>query len=260
VIKTSRIPIICICNDRQSQKIRSLVNHCYDLKVRRPTKQQIATRLVAIAKGEGMLMEQNAAEMLVEQVGNDIRQALNSMQMWRSSNKSMNYTDVKAGMQRIEKDKILRLSPFDACGTILGGSKTSFQDRYESFFIDYALSPLLIQQNYIDSAKQGIFRNTSLDDVARMEMLSRASDAVSDSDLAAAAIRGQNMHWELLTTQAVFCVRAGAFVQGFQAFPGFPAWLGKNSSASKMARMTKEIVHHTALTIGQVRIPSVFSL
>lgn len=35
VIKTSRIPIICICNDRQSTKIRSLVNHCYDLRVSR---------------------------------------------------------------------------------------------------------------------------------------------------------------------------------------------------------------------------------
>ena len=32
VIKTSRTPIICICNDRQSQKLISLVNHCYDLK------------------------------------------------------------------------------------------------------------------------------------------------------------------------------------------------------------------------------------
>ena len=254
VIKTSKVPIICICNDRQSTKIRSLANHCFDLKVRRPTKQQIASRLVAVAKGEGMLLEQNAAEMLVEQVGNDIRQALNSMQMWRASSASMNYTDVKAGMNRIEKDKVLRLTPFDACGSILGGNKTSFDERYNSFFIDYSLTPLLVQQNYVDSAKGGIFRNPALDDVARMEQLSRASDAVSDIDLAAAAIRGQNMHWELLTTQAVFTVRAGAFVQGFQAFPGFPAWLGKNSSQNKMSRLTKEIVHHTALSIGQVSI------
>ena len=255
VIKSSKIPIICICNDRQSQKIRSLVNHCYDLKVRRPTKQQIAQRLVVVARGEGMVMEQNAAEMLVEQVGNDIRQALNAMQMWGASSSSMNYTEVKAGMNRIEKDKILRLTPFDACGGILGGSKTSFDDRYNSFFIDYSLTPLLIQQNYVDSAKSGIFKNPALDEVQRMELLAKASDAVSDSDLAAAAIRGQNMHWELLTTQAVFCVRAGAFVQGFQAFPGFPAWLGKTSTTSKMNRLTKEIVHHTALSIGQVSIP-----
>ena len=187
-------------------------------------------------------------------MGNDIRQALNSMQMWRASSASMNYTDVKAGMNRIEKDKVLRLTPFDACGSILGGNKTSLDERYNSFFIDYSLTPLLVQQNYVDSAKGGIFRNPALDDVARMEQLSRASDAVSDIDLAAAAIRGQNMHWELLTTQAVFTVRAGAFVQGFQAFPGFPAWLGKNSSQNKMSRLTKEIVHHTALSIGQVSI------
>lgn len=34
VIKSSKVPIVCICNDRQSPKIRSLANNCYDLKVR----------------------------------------------------------------------------------------------------------------------------------------------------------------------------------------------------------------------------------
>ena len=32
IIKTTKTPIICICNDRQSQKVKSLANHCYDLK------------------------------------------------------------------------------------------------------------------------------------------------------------------------------------------------------------------------------------
>ena len=220
--------------------------------MRRPTKQQIASRLVEIGRLEGMAMEQNSAEMLVEQVGNDIRQALNSMQMWRASNKSMNYMDLKSSMGRIEKDKILRLTPFDACGGILGGNKTPLNERYESFFIDYSLTPLLIQQNYIDSSKSGAFKNPQLNESEAMQCLSAASDAVSDSDLAGSAIRGQNMHWELLTSQAMMCVRAGNFVKGFQAFPGFPAWLGKNSSTSKMGRLNKEIVHHTILTIGQV--------
>jgi replication factor C subunit 1 len=62
LLKLSKIPIICICNDRsiffiiiivfinlklknrQSTKIRSLAAHCYDLRVRRPTKMQIANR------------------------------------------------------------------------------------------------------------------------------------------------------------------------------------------------------------------------
>ena len=32
IIKTAHVPIICLCNDRQHQKIRSLANHCFDLR------------------------------------------------------------------------------------------------------------------------------------------------------------------------------------------------------------------------------------
>jgi len=39
VIKKAKVPFICICNDRQHQKIRSLAAHCFDLRLRRPTKQ-----------------------------------------------------------------------------------------------------------------------------------------------------------------------------------------------------------------------------
>ncbi len=41
VIKKTQVPIICICNDRGSQKIRSLAGHCYDLKFAKPMKQQV---------------------------------------------------------------------------------------------------------------------------------------------------------------------------------------------------------------------------
>jgi replication factor C subunit 1 len=224
IIKLSKTPIVCICNDRMSTKIRSLANHCYDLKVKRPTKQQIAARLVNIAQKEGMTVDTNAAEMLVEQVGNDIRQAVNSMQMWRASSNRMQYTDMKDSMHRIEKDKVLRQTSFDACMQILGGARSgSLEDRYNSFFIDYSLVPLLIQQNYVDSAKSGVFKAPSLNDGDKMEALSRASDAVSDVDLVGACIMGQDQHWELLPAQAAFSARVGSIIQGFQAFPSFPA-------------------------------------
>lgn len=35
LLKTTHVPIICICNDRSSPKIRSLANHCLDLHIRR---------------------------------------------------------------------------------------------------------------------------------------------------------------------------------------------------------------------------------
>lgn len=46
VIKKARVPIVCICNERQHVKIRSLANYCFDLRLRRPVKTQIAKRAV----------------------------------------------------------------------------------------------------------------------------------------------------------------------------------------------------------------------
>lgn len=41
LIKSASVPIICMCNDRNSQKMRSLVNYCYDLRFNRPKVEQI---------------------------------------------------------------------------------------------------------------------------------------------------------------------------------------------------------------------------
>lgn len=35
LIKKTLTPIICICNDRSSPKVRSLANYCLDLHIRR---------------------------------------------------------------------------------------------------------------------------------------------------------------------------------------------------------------------------------
>ena len=39
MIKRTKLPIICICNDRQDNKVRSLANHCLDLKFLKPILQ-----------------------------------------------------------------------------------------------------------------------------------------------------------------------------------------------------------------------------
>jgi len=106
LIKVSKVPIICICNDRQSTKVRGqynqslpspmvphwavasshmadylmffsgLANSCYDLRFMRPNKGSIAQHMMKIAAAEGLNMERNAIEMIVESVGNDIRQVI----------------------------------------------------------------------------------------------------------------------------------------------------------------------------------------
>lgn len=41
LIKKSKIPIITMCNDRNHPKIRSLANHCFDLRFYKPRIEQI---------------------------------------------------------------------------------------------------------------------------------------------------------------------------------------------------------------------------
>ena len=41
LIKSSKIPVICMCNDRNSPKMRSLANYCFDLRFQRPRVEQI---------------------------------------------------------------------------------------------------------------------------------------------------------------------------------------------------------------------------
>mmetsp|Transcript_37987 Transcript_37987/g.64927 ORF Transcript_37987/g.64927 Transcript_37987/m.64927 type:complete len:246 (-) Transcript_37987:978-1715(-) len=134
MIKKSKVPIICICNDRSSQKVRSLTQYCMDLRYRRPTKSVIARRAVEIGRQEGMEVEINAAEAMAESCGNDIRQVLNSLQMWSCKKRSgggsgsggsarMTYRDLKERQNEINKDEVLRVSMFDACRLIVEGSR-----------------------------------------------------------------------------------------------------------------------------------------
>lgn len=57
-IKLSKMPIICICNDKYKQSLKSLKNHCLELGWNKPTKLQVAGRLRMICKEEGLDMNQ----------------------------------------------------------------------------------------------------------------------------------------------------------------------------------------------------------
>ena len=57
VIKSTKMPIVCIANDHGSRKIISLNNHCYDLRFQKPCQNEILVRLEYIAKKERIKIE-----------------------------------------------------------------------------------------------------------------------------------------------------------------------------------------------------------
>ena len=74
LIKSSHIPVICICNDRQKTSIRSLANHCYDLTFQRPNVKQICAAVKSICFKEKISIEPQALTEIVVASGQDIRQ------------------------------------------------------------------------------------------------------------------------------------------------------------------------------------------
>lgn len=265
LIKNSRVPIVCICNDRQSQKIKSLLPYCLDLRYRRPIKSVIASRAVEVARLEGMSVELNAAEAMVESCGNDVRQVLNCLQMWASKNEcaSLTYKNMKRREHSTNKDEILRVSLFDAAKTILEGRRgllasdqesqlISFSRRNEAFFVDYNFIGLLVQQNYL-KVMQGQFnekkrRNDSSEIEHVLDRMRLAAECVSDYGLAERSLRdGQN--WSLLPTTAMLAVKTGFHAGGengamFPGFPEFTTLLGRYSSHGKKIRLLSELAHH----------------
>jgi replication factor C subunit 1 len=119
IIKQTQTPIICIANDRQSPKIRSLVDKCYDLRFNKPDKRQIAKRLQEICLKEGLQVDTNALEYLCESVGNDIRQCLNFLELWARKYKTLKYSDMTNKYKTFNKDTLNMISNFDAATKIL---------------------------------------------------------------------------------------------------------------------------------------------
>ncbi len=244
-----------------------------DLRYRRPTKGVIARRAVEIGRMEGMQVEVNAAEAMAESCGNDIRQVLNSLQMWSCKKRTasgggsanMTYRDLKERQGDINKDEVLRVSMFDACRSIVEGSRglgsgadhkavtASLYKRTDAFFVDYMLMGLMVHQNYL-KVGMGQYNSAKLkgDEDAELEALNHMHDAthaMSDFGMCEESLRGGDQNWALLPLCSVLAVKVGHHAGGpnggmLPGYPEFAGWLGKNSSRNKKMRLLQELRRH----------------
>lgn len=105
LIKESHIPVICMCNDRQHPKIRSLANHCFDLRFHKPSIPQIRGAMMSICFKEGIKLETAAMDEIIGGTGSDIRQTLNHLALYSASKETKLVTaDAKKNAQMSEKD------------------------------------------------------------------------------------------------------------------------------------------------------------
>ncbi|XP_057480701.1 replication factor C subunit 1-like [Actinidia eriantha] len=255
-IKVSKIPIICICNDRYSQKLKSLVNYCLMLSFRKPTKQQMAKRLMQIANTEGLQVNEIALEELAERVNGDMRMALNQLQYMSLSMSVIKYDDVRQRLLSSAKDE--DISPFTAVDKLFGfnGGKLRMDERIDLSMSDPDLIPLLIQENYINYRPSSVGKDDN--GMKRMSLIARAAESIADGDIINVQIR-RYRQWQLSQTGTLAsCIIPAALLhgqretleQGERNFNRFGGWLGKNSTTGKNLRLLEDLHVHLLASRG----------
>uniref|UniRef100_A0A5B7ACB2 Replication factor C subunit 1 n=1 Tax=Davidia involucrata TaxID=16924 RepID=A0A5B7ACB2_DAVIN len=249
-IKMSKIPIICICNDRYSQKLKSLVNYCLLLNFRKPTKQQMAKRLLQVANAEGLQVNEIALEELAERVNGDMRMALNQLQYMSLSMSVIKYDDIRQRLLSSSKDE--DISPFTAVDKLFGfnAGKLRMDERIDLSMSDPDLVPLLIQENYINYRPSSVGKDDN--GMKRMSLIARAAESIGDGDIINVQIR-RYRQWQLSQTGSLAsCIIPAALLhgqreileQGERNFNRFGGWLGKNSTMGKNFRLLEDLHVH----------------
>ncbi|XP_059529216.1 replication factor C subunit 1 isoform X2 [Myotis daubentonii] len=126
LIKHTKIPIICMCNDRNHPKIRSLVHYCFDLRFQRPRVEQIKGAMMSIAFKEGLKIPPPAMNEIILGSNQDIRQVLHNLSMWCARSKALTYDQAKADSQRAKKDIKLAIYASVLPGELMRGHMTQF--------------------------------------------------------------------------------------------------------------------------------------
>ncbi|XP_017044283.1 replication factor C subunit 1 [Drosophila ficusphila] len=245
LIKDSSIPIICMCNDRNHPKIRSLVNYCYDLRFQRPRLEQIKGKIMSICCKEKVKISPAKVEEIIAATNNDIRQSINHIALLSAKEDS----SPKSGSHVATKD--LKLGPWEVVRKVFTADEhkhMSLADKSDLFFHDYSLAPLFVQQNYLQVSPQGNKKDV-------LAKVAATADALSLGDLVDKRIRA-NSAWSLLPTQAIFSsVLPGEHMCGhFTGQINFPGWLGKNSKSGKRARLAQELHDHTRVCTSGSRL------
>jgi len=248
LIKSSRIPVICMCNDRHHPKIRSLTNYCFDLQFSRPSAKQILGAMMTICFKEGVKVASEAVNDIITGANHDIRQVLHHLSLWSVKDKQLSIENVKEESQRAKKD--IKLGPWDVLKKVFSADahkKMSIHDKSDLFFHDYNLGPLFVQENYL-----GVMPHKARDNKNRqLELVAQTAESISSGDIVEKTIRSRNA-WNLLPAQAMFSsVLPGDFMEGHLTCQiNFPAWLGKNSRRSKFQRILQELHGHMRLSIS----------
>jgi len=248
ICKKSRIPMILICNERKLPKMKPFDTCTYALPFRRPTTEQIRSRIMTIGFRENLKLAPNVVDALIEGTGADIRQVVNMVSTIKLDQEaedaaSMDFDRGKQMSKSWAKATVLR--PWDIVSKIIGGgmfastSKATLNDKIELYFNDHEFSYLMFAENYLGTNPVAASNYQGKDKQLKLlELADKAANSISEGDLVDRLIHGPEQQWSLMPTHAIMSfVKPASYIAGSMAGYGttFPQWFGKNSTQGKFA-------------------------
>lgn len=209
-IKETKIPIICICDNRYDQSIKPILNYCFDIKMTKPSYQEVYRLLYNIVVTEKIKIKEQELKELYEQSNGDIRFIINTLQF-----------GMRNGKKNIQSSNI-----FDTSGKLLSIDE-SIDRKYETYWLSNDLHPLMIQENYINNIM------SINDQLKRLDNLSYSAHALSDADLFETQVNMTN--WELEPHVALSVINA-TLKCNKKTMIKFPQFLGRISTMYKNKR------------------------
>lgn len=209
-IKETNIPIICICDNRYDQSIKPILNYCFDIKMTKPSYQEVYKLLYNIVVSENIRIKEQELKDLYQQSNGDIRFIINTLQF---------------GMRKSKKN-IVSSNIFDTTSKLLSIDET-IDSKYETFWLSNDLHPLMIQENYVNNTL-GV-----IDQLKKLENISYSADALSDADLFETQVNMTN--WEFEPHLALSVITATSKCNK-KTMVKFPQFLGKISTMYKNKR------------------------
>ncbi|EAY10517.1 differentiation specific element binding protein, putative [Trichomonas vaginalis G3] len=221
-IEKSTFPIFCICNDRQSEKLKPILKYVLDIQFSAPDKKEMIQRVFEISKQEGIKIDRKNLFAAIDKSGGDMRSALNALQLWSSNcgNAHEKTADEYATMDGFEAAKKL-------C------TEKDFEKRISLFMVDYYKCPDFIHDVLTFNGN--------------MKQYADALDSMSDGDTVQ-TILNQDQNYDLLIPMGIIgCVTPPAVAPvKVTSNMRFPECYLRASKMNKNNRLMQEFTTRSA--------------
>lgn len=193
IVKTTKAPIICMCNDREQKNLRTLRGHCLEIQFGALPPAAVLCHASKVLAREGAAKPPWLSELAA---CGDMRLVLNTLQFKGGSKKDQPTLHFRDAAAKLMAPGV----PFSAKGDL--------------YLVDPFLMPLTVHDTYPTAVAPN-----------DLEALAKAADALSQSDL---CLTSQSCAAYLSCVAPL----SGANPSRARV-PFFPSWPGKNSTTTK---------------------------